>query len=98
MTPTARRTIQEFTQSDETRSVWFVAAGPSSTKPGRYPFNSVVVHPARATAVATPNGRATQRRRRFEGTMHLSDCGQGTPKSRATSHLIHANRAGWRGS
>src|SRR6478736_8401604 len=94
MMPTARSTIQELTQSDETRSVWLVAAGPPSTKPGRKPFSSVGEHPARAKAAATPTGRAAQRRLRFEGTMHLSDREQSTPKSRATSHLIHAIHAG----
>src|SRR5690606_16093061 len=94
-TPTISRITQEVTHSPATVSVWFVAAGAPSTKPGRKPWSSLAEHPARATAAATPRGSAAQRRRRFEGTMHLSDLGQEQPQSRATSHLIHANHAGW---
>src|SRR5690606_6620558 len=92
---TISRITQEVTHSPATLSVWFVAAGAPSTKPGRKPWSSLAEHPARATAAATPRGSAAQRRRRFEGTMHLSDLGQEQPQSRATSHLIHANHAGW---
>src|SRR5690606_37942489 len=94
MMPTISRMTHEVTHRPATVSVWFVAAGAPSTKPGRKPWSSLAEHPANATAAATPRGSAAQRRRRFEGTMHLSDLGQEHPKSRATSHVIHANYAG----
>src|SRR3546814_782261 len=70
--PTTSSTIHELTHRPETMSTRSVVGTPSSWKPGKKPWSCEGLQPESTAAVAIPTGRRAQRRRRFEGTVHLS--------------------------